>query len=200
MAALQLDEVEASRVLGSGPVQPGGLGARRTALLVGIGGAVGGGLRYLIAVIAPTVTTPTLVEIPWATLWANVIGCLALGALTGVLEVRRAPAWTMPLLGTGLCGGFTTMSAVVVEGSAMLGADFPILALAYGMLTVSLSLGAVVLGLLVARRIARPVADPALHDGSRTPAALPGPGARVRSAESPESPESPGSPGEGEDR
>ena len=188
MAALELEDVDAEKVLGSGPRQPT-LPVLRTGLLVAAGGGVGAGLRFLLAVIAPTVTTPTLVEVPWASLWANVIGCLALGALTGVLEVRRAPAWTMPLLGTGLCGGFTTMSLVVLEGSAMLGADFPIIAVGYGLATAVLCLGAMALGLLVARRVARHHPDEALHDGARTPPARPGrPGARVITAPSPPSP------------
>jgi CrcB protein len=59
-----------------------------------------------------------------------------------------------PLLGTGLCGGFTTMSTVVLEGSAMIGADFPLLALSYAGLTLVLGLAAVVAGLILGRRLA----------------------------------------------
>ena len=58
--------------------------------------------------------------------------------------------------GAGLCGGFTTFAAVVLEGSAILGADFPVPALGYAVLTVALCLGAVVLGLLGGRRLAQP--------------------------------------------
>ena len=58
-----------------------------------------------------------------------------------------------PLLGTGLCGGFTTMSTVVLGGSAMIGADFPLLALLYAALTLALCLGAIVLGLLLGNRL-----------------------------------------------
>ena len=71
----------------------------------------------------------------------------------GVLEVREGRPWMRPLLGTGLCGGFTTMSTVVLGGSAMIGADFPLLALLYAALTLALCLGAVVLGLLLGNRL-----------------------------------------------
>jgi fluoride exporter len=153
MAALRDEDVLLSDTLGSGPV-PGRLAPWTAALLVAAGGALGALLRFGLTLLAPTVTTPTLVELPWTTLWVNLLGCLALGALSGALEVRPGRPWMQPLLGAGLCGGFTTFSTVVLEGSAIIGADFPVLALAYAGLTVVLCLGAVVVGLLGGRRIA----------------------------------------------
>ncbi|MBB5830462.1 fluoride efflux transporter FluC [Brachybacterium aquaticum] len=153
IAAVRHEDVADSETLGSGPVRPR-LAPWKVALLVAAGGALGAILRYTLTVLAPTVTTPTLVEVPWATLWVNVLGCLALGALNGSLEVRPGRPWMTPLLGTGLCGGFTTMSTVVLEGSAMIGANFPILALFYAAETVVLCLGAVALGLLIGRHLA----------------------------------------------
>lgn len=50
--------------------------------------------------------------IPWATLLANVAGCLVLGAVlvrTADGSARRG------LLGAGLCGGLTTFSTLQVE-------------------------------------------------------------------------------------
>lgn len=169
MAAVRFEDVLASDTLGSGPVREG-LGPWRTALLVAAGGAVGAILRFSLGVLAPTVTTPTLVEVPWATLAVNVLGSLGLGALTGALEVRSGRAWVQPLLGTGLCGGFTTFSAVVLEGSAFIGADFPVLALGYAVLTIVVCLGAVVAGLLGGRRIAaRPAPDRPAPDRPAAP-------------------------------
>ena len=152
MAALRHVDVADSETLVSGPVRPAPA-IWRIALLVAAGGALGAMLRFLLTVLDPTVTTPTLVEVPWATLTVNVLGSLGLGALNGVLEVREGRPWMRPLLGTGLCGGFTTMSAVVLEGSAMIGADSPLLALLYAALTLALCLGAVVLGLLLGNRL-----------------------------------------------
>ena len=154
MAALRIEEITDSETLDSGPVHAE-LAPWRTALLVAAGGAVGAMLRFSLTVIAPAVTTPTLVELPWTTLWVNLLGCLGLGLLNGTLEVRSPRPWLTPLLGTGLCGGFTTFSTVVLEGSAMIGADFPVLAITYATSTVVLCLGAVVLGLLGGRRLAQ---------------------------------------------
>ncbi len=165
MAALQFEDVAASDLFGSGPVRPV-LSPARTALLVGVGGMLGAMLRFGLATLVPAVTTPTLVEVPWATLTVNALGCLGLGALTGVLEVRPGRPWMPPLLGVGLCGGFTTMSSVVLEGSAMIGADFPIIALSYAVLTIVLCLVAVVVGMLGARGIARRMSA-RRDDGSR---------------------------------
>lgn len=154
MAALRFSDLPEAETLGSGTVDPP-LPRWKVALLVAAGGGLGAALRLLVTVAMPTVTTPTLVEVPWATLWVNVIGCLGLGALVGVLEIRPGRAWMRPLLGTGLCGGFTTMSAVVLEGSAMIGAEFPIPALAYAVATVVLCLSAVAGGFVLGRRLAR---------------------------------------------
>ena len=155
MAAVHLEDIIDSETLGSGPVRAR-LTWWQTALLVAAGGALGGFLRFTLSVLAPTVTTPTLVEVPWATFGVNLLGCLALGGLNGALEVRAGRSWMQPLLGTGLCGGFTTFSAVVLEGSAMIGADFPLLALSYGAATVVLCLGGLILGLVLGRRLAEP--------------------------------------------
>lgn len=153
MAALRNVDVADSTTIGSGPVAEK-LSPWAAAALVGLGGGLGALLRFAAAVAIPTVTTPTLVELPWATLWVNVLGCVGLGILAGVLEVRPGRPWLHPLLGTGLCGGFTSFSAVVLEGSAMIGADFPVFALIYAAVTLVVCLLMVVLGTLAGRRLA----------------------------------------------
>lgn len=155
MDAVREAEAEEVETLDSGPA-PRPLATRQVIALVAAGGALGATLRFIAAAVFPTTATPTLVEIPWSTLAVNVIGCLILGALTGVMEVRPVPAWTKPLIGTGFCGGFTTMSAVVLDGSAMVGADFPTVALTYALLTLAICIGATVVGLALAMRLARP--------------------------------------------
>src|SRR5699024_10351370 len=106
-------------------------------------------------VLVLTVTTPSLVELLWATLWVNLLGCLGVGLLNGVLEVRAARPWLLPLLGIGLWGGFTTSATVVLEGSAMVGADVAVRAMTYTALTIAVCLSGIVLGLLGGRRLAR---------------------------------------------
>lgn len=124
----------------------------RTALLVAAGGALGSVLRWALSAAMPATVTPTLIEIPWATLIANAVGCLSLGVLAGMIEVRPdLPRWLMPFVGTGLCGGFTTMSAVVLQASSMLGAGFSVQALFYGLATAATALMGTVTGLAVGR-------------------------------------------------
>ncbi|HJB09638.1 MAG TPA: CrcB family protein [Candidatus Brachybacterium merdavium] len=154
MAALRFSDLQEDDPTDRGPSRPR-LSTWQTALLVAAGGGVGAALRLIVTLSMPAVTTPTLVEVPWATLWVNLIGCLGLGALVGALEIRPGRPWMRPLLGTGLCGGFTTMSSVVLEGSAMIGAEFPIPALGYAVATVVLCLGAVLTGFVLGRRLAR---------------------------------------------
>lgn len=150
MAALSQQELVDVTTFGSGPVHAP-LPRYQVGLLVAGGAAIGGVLRIALALLVPTVTTPTLVEIPWATLSVNVLGSFVLGVLIGAIEVRALRPWIFPLLGPGVCGGFTSLSAVVLEGSAMIGADFPLAGFGYAMLTIVGGIGAVVLGLLAGR-------------------------------------------------
>ena len=73
-------------------------------LLVAAGGAAGAAARHSIDVAAGD----TL--FPWATLAINVVGAFALGVLPAVAALGRSHRWSL-LLGPGLLGGFTTVSA-----------------------------------------------------------------------------------------
>ena len=80
--------------------------------LVMIGGAVGSGLRYATGLALP----PTQGTFPWSTFTVNIIGSFILGLLVGTsLTSTSVSRPMMLLLGTGLCGGFTTYSAFAVE-------------------------------------------------------------------------------------
>lgn len=72
--------------------------------LVGVGGAIGAVLRYLIGEWMPD-------GFPWGTLTVNLLGSLILGVIVGMsLSVEMGL-----LLGTGIMGAFTTMSAYSVD-------------------------------------------------------------------------------------
>lgn len=140
-------EEEDGETLSSGPGLPP-LSWQRTMLLVACGGVAGGVLRELFTLLMPTIQTPTLIEVPRSTLLVNVLGCVGLGILTGLLERQPdAPRWMRPLLGIGFLEGFTIYSGVVLEGSAMIGADFPALAFVYGAITLFGAICGVLLGL-----------------------------------------------------
>lgn len=80
-----------------------------TLLLVLAGAAVGAPLRYLadryVAARHDSV-------FPWGTFAVNVSGSLLLGVAVGA---ARADGWVLPLVGTGLCGAFTTFSTFGYE-------------------------------------------------------------------------------------
>src|SRR5690625_1974791 len=99
MAALRFSDLQEDDPTDRGPSRTR-LSTWQTALLVAAGGGVGAALRLIVSLSMPAVTTPTLVEVPWATLWVNLIGCLGLGALVGALEIRPGRPWMRPLLGT----------------------------------------------------------------------------------------------------
>lgn len=81
-------------------------------LFVMLGGALGSGLRFGVGTLLPASEG----SFPWATISVNVIGTLVLGLVMGVsLSTEAFPRPLMLLLGTGLCGGFTTYSAFAVE-------------------------------------------------------------------------------------
>jgi CrcB protein len=83
---------------------------------------------------------------PWATFAANVSGAFLLGWLATRLQERLPPsAYRRPLLGTGLCGAFTTFSTLQVELLDMLDAGRDGLAAAYA--AISLAAGCVAIAL-----------------------------------------------------
>jgi CrcB protein len=76
-------------------------------LLVGLGGALGAMARYwLSGLVQETLRNATF---PYGTLAVNVLGCLLIGVLAYLSEIR---GWLTPetrlLLMTGFLGGFTT--------------------------------------------------------------------------------------------
>ena len=88
-------------------------------LIVSIGSFFGGGMRYWISKM---VQSSTLIALPFGTMTVNVLGCLIIGFLSGLNW--NGGGWMSPstklLLTTGFCGGFTTFSTFMNEGSALM--------------------------------------------------------------------------------
>jgi CrcB protein len=82
-------------------------------LLVGLGGFLGSTARFAFGGLVHRVVPGMF---PWGTLAVNVVGCLAIGFLAGLLEMRQllGPGQRLFLL-IGVLGGFTTFSSVAVE-------------------------------------------------------------------------------------
>ena len=88
-------------------------------LLVSIGSFFGGGMRYWVSKV---VQSCTIIAFPFGTMAVNVLGCLIIGFLSGLNwngNGIMSPA-TKLLLTTGFCGGFTTFSTFMNEGSSLM--------------------------------------------------------------------------------
>ena len=78
------------------------------AVLVGMGGAIGSVARWGVSEAMPSDGAS---EVPWETIVVILFGAFALGALLAATLQTE----TILLFGTGMLGGFTTMSAFGVE-------------------------------------------------------------------------------------
>ena len=117
-------------------------------LIVAAGGALGAVARYGIGRWLPASAWP------WGTLTVNVVGGLIMGALTGWLAFRGgAQAESIRLFAAvGVLGGFTTFSAFSLETALMIERRQFATAGGYVAASVVLSIAALFLGLMVARR------------------------------------------------
>ncbi|HJM12889.1 MAG TPA: CrcB family protein [Candidatus Thalassarchaeaceae archaeon] len=86
------------------------------AVLVGFGGALGSIARWGIGELMPASTDA---DVPWATIGVNLLGAFLLGAVMA----SSMQTDTLLFVGTGLLGGFTTMSAFGFETVRLLQAD-----------------------------------------------------------------------------
>lgn len=121
-------------------------------LMVAVGGAIGGGVRYLISVLLPHSAD----AFPWSTFLVNVIGCFLLGLLMVLItEVRRVHRYVRPLLGVGFLGGFTTFSTYILDANALIADGHAALAMIYLLGSVLAGLLAATVGMAAARGFAR---------------------------------------------
>ncbi|MBK8600479.1 MAG: fluoride efflux transporter CrcB [Flavobacterium sp.] len=121
----------------------------RTLLLIGLGGSIGSILRYLTSVVIEKYYA-TIFPLP--TLIINILGCLLIGIIMGLLEKNQANDSAMKwFLVTGFCGGFTTFSAFGYENIRLLQNGNIFLALVYISTSIILGLGSVWLGFLLVK-------------------------------------------------
>jgi CrcB protein len=86
-------------------------------LLVGLAGAVGAPLRYLVDSVVSDRVEGTF---PLGTLTVNVSGSLALGLLSGLVIYHGLSGSPNLILGTGLIGAYTTFSTFSFETVALI--------------------------------------------------------------------------------
>ncbi len=85
---------------------------------IGLGGFAGSLSRYGLSLASQRFS----ISWPLGTLAANVLGCFAIGLITGFSERGELMSPELRLiLATGFCGGFTTMSSMIYETAQMFG-------------------------------------------------------------------------------
>jgi CrcB protein len=87
-------------------------------LLIAFGGAAGSVARYATYTLLLRPTDRT--QFPWGTLATNLIGCLLIGYLNGLLVDRLIRPELRFLLVIGFLGGYTTFSTFGWETAAYL--------------------------------------------------------------------------------
>ncbi len=88
-------------------------------LAVGSGGFIGATSRYLLAGGIQNYFSAS--SFPYGTAFVNILGCLLIGLLAGLFEVKQ---WINPelrlFLFVGILGGFTTFSTFINESFMLL--------------------------------------------------------------------------------
>ena len=84
----------------------------RALALVCVGGAVGSGTRYLVAVAAGRWISP---DFPYGTLLVNLVGAFLIGLVQQLAATSVLSEDSRLLLSTGVMGGLTTYSAFSYE-------------------------------------------------------------------------------------
>lgn len=108
------------------------------ALVVAVGGALGAVTRWVLAEAFPA--SPG--QFPWTVFVINVVGSALLASLP-LVPAARNRWWVGLFVGTGVLGGFTTMSAASVDTFVLLDGDHVATAAAYCLGTLAAALAAV---------------------------------------------------------
>ena len=121
-----------------------------TLSLVAFGGAIGASLRWLTGVAVLRALGPS--DFPLAIITVNVIGSFLMGVFV-VAAAHRGLTHLSPFVMTGVLGGFTTFSAFSLETMTLIERGQVASASLYILLSVGLSVGALALGLILARGV-----------------------------------------------
>lgn len=110
-------------------------------LIVGVGGAIGTIMRYLLGLIPLNNTN----SFPINTFLINIIGAIAIGFIVFYAIKSNFDERLLLFLKVGICGGFTTFSTFAIETGDLLKNGNTTIALTYVILTVLIGVLAVFL-------------------------------------------------------
>jgi fluoride exporter len=115
------------------------------ALGVGLGAAFGAVARYLLD---QAVTRRRAPVFPMGTWLINITGSFVLGLLTGLAAHHGLPSQVVVVVGTGVCGGYTTFSTfsfesvrLMEDGAALISIGNIVGSIAAGLAAAALGLG-----------------------------------------------------------
>lgn len=119
-------------------------------IFVGLGGFIGSVTRYLTSVY---ITRMMGSGFPWGTMTANIVGCLLIGLISGMI-IDREFSWPFrEFFIVGVLGGFTTFSSFGLETWNLLKSGATTSAVAYVGLSLLLGLIAVAAGYSISRQL-----------------------------------------------
>ena len=123
-----------------------------TVLYVALGGAIGAAARYLSGAWIMRITGGGF---PYGTMFVNVFGSFLMGLLAVYLMERMDGSWGRfaPFLMTGVLGGFTTFSAYSLDALYLMERGRLVAAAVYMGGSVVLAIGALFLGMILARSL-----------------------------------------------
>ena len=121
-----------------------------TVLQVALGGAIGASARYLTGVGISR--TFGLTGFPLGVLTVNILGSFIMGVFV-VLAANKGLTHWAPFVMTGMLGGFTTFSSFSLETVTLIERGAFGLAGLYVLLSVGLSVGGLMLGMLATRGV-----------------------------------------------
>lgn len=119
-------------------------------IAIAVGGGVGSVLRFLVS---SWIQGRTRTEFfPWGILMVNLIGCLLIGILFGIIVERfnTDPVWRSCIF-LGLLGGFTTFSSFTLDTVTLLNSGAYGVATIYILMSVMVGILATMLGLGIVR-------------------------------------------------
>ena len=102
-------------------------------LFIFIGSGLGATARYLLSLQLQSSTTDS--KIPLGVLTCNLLGCLLIGLIFGLLKSHH-PNWISPLVVTGFLGGFTTFSTFALDAQKLIQSGNISLAVCYVLISV----------------------------------------------------------------